>query len=74
VVARLDVGHALADRLDDARALVSEDDGEGALGILAREGVGICSIGIALVPDSTERYTHTPGRWAKRAIKVPGAR
>ncbi len=42
VVARLDVGHALADRLDDARALVSQDDGEGTLGVLAGEGVGIC--------------------------------
>ena len=42
MVADLDVGHALADRLDDARALVSQDDGEGTLGVLAGEGVGIC--------------------------------
>jgi hypothetical protein len=56
VVAHLDVGHALADRLDDARALVSEDHGEGALGILAREGVCICSGRAVLVSrliDST---------------------
>lgn len=42
VVAGLHVGDALADGLDDTGTLVSEDDGEGALGILAREGVGVC--------------------------------
>lgn len=42
VVAGLHVGDALADGLDDAGALVAEDDGEGALGVLAGEGVGIC--------------------------------
>jgi hypothetical protein len=41
VVADLYVGDALADGLDDAGTLVSEDDGEGALGVLAREGVGV---------------------------------
>ena len=52
MVSGLDVGYALADRLDNAGALVSQDHGEGALGVLAGEGVGICSIGIVLVPDS----------------------
>lgn len=35
MVARLDVGDALANGLDDAGALVAEDDGEGALGVFA---------------------------------------
>lgn len=56
VVADLDVGHAVADRLDDAGALVSEDHGEGTLGVLAGEGVCICGA--------------APGLWL--AIKVPG--
>ena len=42
VVAGLHVGDALADGLDDTGTLVSEDDGEGALRVLAREGVGVC--------------------------------
>lgn len=42
VVAGLDVGDALADGLDDTGTLVSENDREGALGILAGEGVGVC--------------------------------
>lgn len=41
VVARLDRSHALTDRLDDTSALVSQDDGESTLGVLAGEGVGI---------------------------------
>lgn len=41
MIAGLDVGDALADGLDDTSTLVSQDDGEGTLGILAREGVGI---------------------------------
>ena len=49
MVAHLDVGHALADRLDDARALVSQDDGEGTLGVLAGECVGICGRRVVLV-------------------------
>lgn len=42
-VTGLDVGDALADRLDDTGTLVSEDNGESALRILAGEGVRICS-------------------------------
>lgn len=41
MVAGLDVGDALADGLDDTSTLVSEDDGESALGILAGEGVRV---------------------------------
>lgn len=42
MVADLDVGHALTDGLDDASTLVSENNGESTLGVLAGEGVGIC--------------------------------
>jgi hypothetical protein len=43
VVPGLDRRDALANRLDDSRALVAEDDGEGPLGILPRQRVCICS-------------------------------
>lgn len=42
VVAGLDVGDALSHGFDNTSTFVSEDDGEGTLGILARERVGIC--------------------------------
>lgn len=41
VVADLDGGHALADGLDDTGTLVTEDNGESTLRILAGECVGI---------------------------------
>src|SRR5262249_21929745 len=41
VVAGADAGDAGADLLDHAAALVPEDDGEAALGVLAREGEGV---------------------------------
>jgi hypothetical protein len=41
MVARLDVGHTLADRLDDAGTFVAEDHGERTLRVLAGEGVSI---------------------------------
>jgi hypothetical protein len=41
VVADFDVFDALADGLDDSGALVPEHDGEGTLGVLAGECVGI---------------------------------
>lgn len=41
VIARLDRSHALANRLDDTSALVSQDNGESTLGVLTGEGVGI---------------------------------
>ena len=41
-VANLYVGDALADRFDDTGTLMSEDNREGALGVLAGECVGIC--------------------------------
>jgi len=42
MVTRLHVGDALAYRLNDTSTLVSQDDGEGPLGVLARQSVGIC--------------------------------
>lgn len=41
MVAGLDGGDPRTDRLDDTGSLVSEDDGESTLGVLARESVGI---------------------------------
>jgi hypothetical protein len=41
VVADLDGGHALADGLDNTGTLVTEDNGESTLWILAGESVGI---------------------------------
>ena len=49
VVAWLDGGDAGANRLHDAGSLVTENDWEGALGVLTGEGVGIW---VALVADS----------------------
>lgn len=41
MVARLDGGNALADGLDDSSAFVTEDNGEGTLGVFSTECVGI---------------------------------
>lgn len=41
VVADLNGGHALADGLDNTGTLVTEDNGESTLGILAGKSVGI---------------------------------
>ena len=41
IVANFDIGDALADGLNDTRALVPEHNGKGTLGVLARERVGI---------------------------------
>lgn len=41
MVARLDVCDALTNGLDDTSTLVTEDNGESTLGILAGERVGI---------------------------------
>jgi len=41
IIAGLDRSHTLADGLDDTGTLVSEDDGESTLGILAGECIGI---------------------------------
>lgn len=42
MVAGLHVGDTLTDGLDDTGTLVSQDDGERALGVLAGQSVGIC--------------------------------
>lgn len=47
MVTRLDAGDALAHGLDDAGALMSEDDGECALGVLAGERVPICGVDVS---------------------------
>jgi hypothetical protein len=49
VVTGLDVGDALANGLDDTGTLVSKDNGESTLGILARECVGICVANTSVV-------------------------
>lgn len=41
VIANLDIGHTLADALDDTSTLVSENDGESTLRISTRQGVGV---------------------------------
>ncbi|KAL2288320.1 hypothetical protein FJTKL_04365 [Diaporthe vaccinii] len=42
VVPRLHVGDALTYRLDNTSTLMTQDDGEGSLGVLAGQSVGIC--------------------------------
>lgn len=42
VVARLHVGDALAYGLNNTSTLMTQDDGEGSLGVLAGQSVGIC--------------------------------
>jgi hypothetical protein len=44
VVADFDIVDALSDALDDSSSLVSEDDGESALWVLARKGVGVAEV------------------------------
>lgn len=49
VVAHVDGGHALADGLDNTGTLVTENNGESTLGILAGESVGICGMSIIVI-------------------------
>jgi hypothetical protein len=51
VIADLDVVNARADALDNSTTLVTEDDGEGSLGVLARKGVGVADM-------SDRRFTY----------------
>ena len=44
MVARLDVGDALAHALDDAAALMAQDYGECSLGVLSGQRVGIWTV------------------------------
>jgi hypothetical protein len=44
IVANLHVGNALTNRLNDTGALVTEDNGECALGVLSGQCVGICGV------------------------------
>ena len=43
MVPDLDVIHSGADRLDDPAAFVAKDDGEGALGVVTGERVGVAA-------------------------------
>lgn len=54
MVARLHVGDALADRLNNTGALVSEDDGEGTFWVLAGQCVGICVADTGVVDLDTD--------------------
>ena len=76
VVAHLDVGDTLANRLDDSPALVSADNGEGSLRILARERV---RIGVAHLHSSQHRVWIAIGRtpvqrmWMRTSCAFGGA-
>lgn len=54
MVARLHVSDALAHGLDDTSTLVTQDDGEGSLGILAGQGVCICVADTSVVDLNTD--------------------
>lgn len=54
VVARLHVGDALTNRLDNTSTLMTQDDGEGSLGVLAGQGVGICVADSSVVDLNTD--------------------
>lgn len=54
MVANLDVGHALTNRLDDTSSLVPQDDGEGTLGVLAGQRVRICVAHTGVVDLDTD--------------------
>lgn len=60
MVTRLDVGHALTHRLDNARTLMAENHGEGALGILARECVGIYPWDLSVHSFTRYGQVHAP--------------
>lgn len=47
MVARLHASYAFADGFDDTSTLVTEDDGEGTLGVFSGERVCIWAIGLA---------------------------
>jgi hypothetical protein len=54
VVAHIDGGHTLADGLDNTGTLVTEDNWESTLGILAGESVGICGMSIIVTLIGSE--------------------
>lgn len=66
MLARLDAGDALTDGLDDAGALVSEDDGECALGVLAGERVCICGAEVSQVASHPTSPPPSPAAQADR--------
>lgn len=64
VVAGLHVGNALTNRLDNAGTLVTEDDGESALGVFAGKGVGIWSWHGCVNRQSSELVRHVLSAYA----------
>lgn len=60
VVTRLHVGDALSHRLDDAGTFVTQDNGEGSLGVLAGQRVRICVADTCVVNLDTDLMG--PGR------------
>lgn len=59
MIARLHTGNALANTLDNTSTLMSQDDGESTLGILAGEGVGIGMADTGVV----DLYSDFVGLW-----------
>lgn len=60
IVAGLDGGDALANRLDDTGALVAQDNGERSLGVLARQRVGICAAPMILISQALAYCDYSP--------------
>lgn len=50
----LHISDTLAYRLDDTGTLVSQDDGEGTLGVLAGQCIGICVADTGVVDLNTD--------------------
>jgi hypothetical protein len=67
IVANLYVCDALADGLDDTGTLVTEDNGERALGVLSGECVGIWRV-LAVVSKS---HLFLPGRHVLTGAGIP---
>lgn len=44
IITRLDRRHAVTDRLDDSGPFVTQNDGEGPLGVFSGQGVGIWAV------------------------------
>lgn len=54
MVTRLHIGDAFTNRLDDTSTLVTQDDGEGSLRVLARQGVCICVADTCVIDLDTD--------------------
>lgn len=54
MLARLHIGDALTNGLNNTSTLVSQNDGEGTFWVLARQGVGICVADTCVVNLDTD--------------------